>query len=117
MPEMWEPSEVTAFVNWTMAKEGKLAIKTGYKLERDDVSIVLDGFDADKQVGYVYTDRHKPSHVSPEVRAKLDAWQKDRQVAILFIDLQKAPDEPTIKGKILTFLAAVKKSPMKPTAK
>ena len=112
--DMWNESEVEAFINWTMAKEGKLNIKTSYAFDYEGVTFTMDGFDPDKNVGYEYVDKHDYDErdvFTKEVRAKFDAWMKAKKVAILFIEIKKNPDAATIKGKVLKFLAAVKKSP------
>jgi len=111
--DMWEPGEVEAFINWTLAKEGKLALKTKHKLDFDGVSVTLDAFDPDKKMGYVYIDKldYGPEFTK-EVRAKFDAWVKAKKVAILFIDQKKNPDQATLKGKIVKFVADTKKTPM-----
>jgi len=111
--DMWQESDVEAFINWTMAKEGKLNIKTNYKFEYDGVSFEMDGFDPDKNVGYEYVDKldYDKEYFTKEVRAKMDKWMKDKKAAILFIEIKKNPDTATIKGKVLKFLATVKKAP------
>jgi hypothetical protein len=111
--DMWQESDVEAFINWTMAKEGKLNIKTNYKFEYDGASFDIDGFDEEKNVGYEYVDKldYDKDYFTKEVRAKFDRWMKDKKAAILFIEIKKNPDTATIKGKVLKFLAAVKKAP------
>ncbi len=111
--DMWQESDVEAFINWTMAKEGKLNIKTNYKFEYDGASFDLDGFDEEKNVGYEYVDKldYDKDYFTKQVRAKFDKWMKDKKAAILFIEIKKNPDTATIKGKVLKFLAAVKKAP------
>ncbi len=113
--DMWEPKEVEAFINWTMAKEGKLAIQTGYKFDLDGVSLQLQGFDPAKNVGYAYVDKTEPSDAFTKATvAKIAAWQKAKKVAILLIEVKKTPDQATLKGKVVRFLADVKKAPMTP---
>lgn len=115
--DMWEPQEVEAFINWTMAKEGKLAIQTNYKLDLDGVSLQLAGFDPARNVGYAYVDKLEPSDTfTKDVQAKVAGWQKAKKVAILFIEVKKSPDQATLKGKVIRFLADVKKAPMAPPA-
>jgi hypothetical protein len=111
--DMWQESDVEAFINWTMAKEGKLNIKTNYAFEYDGVKFNIDGFDPDKNVGYEYVDKldYDKEYFTKAVRAKFDAWRKDKKVAILFIEIKKNPDTSTIKGKVLKFLGDVKKAP------
>jgi hypothetical protein len=111
--DMWQEADVEAFINWTMAKEGKLNIHTNYKFEYEGVSFDIDGFDPDKNVGYEYVDKldYDKDYFTKEVRAKFDKWMKDKKVAILFVEIKKNPDTATIKGKVLKFLAAVKKAP------
>ncbi len=111
--DMWQESEVEAFINWTMAKEGKLDIKTNYKFEYDGTSFDIDGFDENANVGYEYVDKldYDKDYFTKEVRAKFDRWMKEKKAAILFIEIKKNPDASTIKGKVLKFLAAVKKAP------
>lgn len=113
--DMWEPKEVEAFINWQMAKEGKLAIQTNYKLDFDGESLTLRGYDATKKVGYAYIDKlDSDDAFTKDVQKKLAAWQKAKKVAILFIEVKKVPDQATLKGKVLKFLADVKKNPMTP---
>ncbi len=111
--DMWEPNEVEAYLSWQMAKEGKLNLKSHYKLEYDGVSLDVDGFDPDKNVGYVYVDKLEGGSeaVSKDTRAQIDALMKDKKAAILLIDQKKNPDAATLKGRILKFMAAVKKAP------
>jgi hypothetical protein len=111
--DMWSESDVEAFINWTMAKEGKLNIKTNYKFEYDGTSFDIDGFDEQNNVGYEYVDKldYDKDYFTKEVRAKFDRWMKEKKAAILFIEIKKNPDTATIKGKVLKFLAAVKKAP------
>ena len=111
--DMWDESEVEAFINWTMAKEGKLNIKTNYKFEYEGVSFDIDGFDPEKNVGYEYVDKldYDKDYFTKEVKSKFDKWMKEKKAAILFIEIKKNPDTATIKGKVLKFLAAVKKTP------
>lgn len=111
--DMWQEAEVEAFINWTMAKEGKLDIKTNYKFEYDGTSFDIDGFDDANNVGYEYVDKldYDKDYFTKEVRSKFDRWMKEKKAAILFIEIKKNPDAATIKGKVLKFLAAVKKNP------
>lgn len=111
--DMWNENEVEAFINWTMAKEGKLNIKTNYAFEYDGTKFDIDGFDPVKNVGYEYVDKldYDKDYFTKEVRAKFDRWMKEKKAAILFIEIKKNPDTATIKGKVLKFLAAVKKTP------
>ena len=112
--DMWNEEEVEAFINWTMAREGKLAIQTKYKLELDGTSLELDGFDPDKNVGYQYVDKldyEAKQAFDKTVQKKLEQWQKDKKVAILFISTARNPDAATIKGKVIKFLNGVKKAP------
>ncbi|MDX2086762.1 MAG: hypothetical protein SFX73_02875 [Kofleriaceae bacterium] len=115
--DMWAEEEVEAFINWTMAKEGKLDIKTNYAFELDGVKFNIDGFDPVQNVGYEYVDKldYDADYFTKDVRAKFDAWMKEKKVAILFIEVKKNPDAATLKGKIVKFLNTVKKSP--PTTK
>ncbi|MBA3465133.1 MAG: hypothetical protein H0T46_34695 [Deltaproteobacteria bacterium] len=109
--DMWDVAEVEAFINWTMAKEGKLNIKTNYKFEYEGVSFDIDGFDPEKNVGYEYVDKldYDKDYFTKEVKAKFDKWMKEKKAAILYLEIKKNPDTATIKGKVLKFLAAVKK--------
>lgn len=111
--DMWQEADVEAFINWTMAKEGKLNIKTNYKFEYDGTSFDIDGFDEQNNVGYEYVDKldYDKDYFTKAVRAKFDRWMKEKKAAILFIEIKKNPDTATIKGKVLKFLAAVKKTP------
>jgi hypothetical protein len=114
--EMWDPAEVDAYLSWQMAHEGKLAIKSNVKLTYDGVDLVLAGFDADKNIGYIYFDKMTgTSDMYPkDVIKKIDAWSKQKKLAILVIDQKKNPDTATLKGKVVKFLAATKKSPPNP---
>lgn len=107
--DMWEPTEVEAYIGWTMAKEGKLNLQSQYKY--DDLQ--LDAFDPDKNVGFLYVDKLEGGSeaVTKDQRDKIDSLVKSNKVAILLIDQKKNPDAATLKGKILKFMAAVKKTP------
>ena len=109
---MWDPGEVEAYINWQLAKGGKLALKTDYAFEFEGVKLQLDGFDPDKNVGYAYLDKlhGDRDNYGKDVRAKLDKWAKDKKVQILVLDAGRVPDASTLKGKILKFLDVVKKS-------
>jgi len=112
--DMWNMEEVEAFINWTMAKEGKLNLKTNYAFEYDGAKLALDGYDPDKNIGYEYVDKldwESREQFDKTLRAKLDKWMKEKKAAILFIEIKKNPDQATIKGKVLKFLQAVKKAP------
>ena len=112
--DMWNMEEVEAFINWTMAKEGKLNIKTNYAFEYDGQKLQLDGYDEQRNIGYEYVDKldwESREQFDKPLRAKLDKWMKEKKAAILFIEIKKNPDQATIKGKVLKFLAAVKKAP------
>jgi hypothetical protein len=117
--DMWQVEDVEAFISWTMAKEGRLALQTKYKLDFDGTKITLDGFDPARNVGYTYVDPHDPQRTqySADVRAKLDAWMKDRKLAILFIEVRRYPDAATLKGKVIKFLHAVQQQPPAPGKK
>ncbi|MDX2086953.1 MAG: hypothetical protein SFX73_03835 [Kofleriaceae bacterium] len=114
--DMWNEEEVEAFINWTMAKEGKLNLKTNYAFELDGVKFNIDAFDPEKNVGYEYVDKldYDSDYFTKEVRAKFDTWMKEKKVAILFIEVKKNPDAATLRGKVVKFLNAVKKSPPAP---
>ena len=112
--DMWNMEEVEAFINWTMAKEGKLNLKTNYAFEYEGEKLQLDAYDPDKNVGYEYVDKldwDAREQFTKEVRAKLDKWMKAKKAAILFLEVKKNPDTATLKGKVLKFLQAVKKTP------
>jgi hypothetical protein len=111
--EMWDPTEVDAYLSWQMAHEGKLAIQSNVKLSYDGVDLVLAGFDADKNIGYIYFDKMTgTSDMYPkDVVKKIDAWSKQKKLAILVIDQKKNPDTASLKGKVVKFLAATKKTP------
>lgn len=114
--DMWNLEDVEAFVGWTMVKEGKLNLQTNYKLELDGLKLNLDGFDADKNIGFEYIDPHDPDQAAytAAVRAKLDGWMTSKKVAILLIDVRKLPDTATLRGKVVKFLAQVKQNPPNP---
>jgi hypothetical protein len=111
--EMWDPTEVDAYLSWQMAHEGKLAIQSNVKLSYDGVDLVLAGFDADKNIGYIYFDKMTgTADMYPkDVLKKIDGWNRQKKVAILVIDQKKNPDTSTLKGKVVKFLAAAKKNP------
>ena len=111
--DMWQIEDVEAYINWTMAKEGRLAIQTKYTLQLDGTKLVLDGYDPARNVGYAYVDKNDPdrNNFSAPVRAKLDQWMKDRKAAILFIEVKRVPDQATLKGKIVKFLHNVMLNP------
>ncbi len=114
--DMWNLEDVESFVSWTMVKEGKLNLQTNYKLELDGLKLNLDGFDADKNIGFEYIDSKDPesSTYSAATRAKLEGWMKAQKVAILFIEVKRLPDTATLRGKVVKFLNQVKKTPPNP---
>jgi len=110
--DMWDPSEVEAYVSWQMAKEGKLALKSNYQLDFDGVQLTLAGYDPDKNIGYAYYDKFGGDTAAPkDVHAKLDGWMKANKAAILLIEVGRVPDTATMKGKIMKFMTQVKKHP------
>jgi hypothetical protein len=113
--DMWEPTEVDAYISWQMAKEGKLNLQSNYKFSLDGVNLELDAYDPDMNVGYMYVDKFKggPESVDKATRDELAKWQKDGRAAILLLDIKKNPDTATLKGRIMKFMAAVKKTPPK----
>jgi len=46
-----------------------------------------------------------------DVVKKIDAWAKQKKLAILVIDQKKNPDTATLKGKVVKFLNATKRTP------
>jgi hypothetical protein len=111
--DMWQIEDVEAYMNWTMAKEGRLAIQTKYKLDLDGTKLVLDGYDPSRNIGYAYVDKNDPERASfsGPIKAKLEQWMKDRKAAILFIEVKRVPDAATLKGKVVKFLHAVAANP------
>jgi hypothetical protein len=114
--DMWQVEDVEAYINWTLAKEGKLALQTKYKLALDGLTLTLDGFDPDRNIGYTYVDPHDPDRMqyTAGVRQKLDDWMKAQKVAILFIEVRRYPDAATLKGKVIKFIHAVRQTPPNP---
>ena len=110
--DMWTVEDVEAFLSWTMAREGKLAIATKHKFSKDGVNLVLDGFDARQNIGYIYTDGHDPqrTQITPAVRTQIETWRKARTVSILLIELKRYPDAAALKGKVIKFLADIRKA-------
>lgn len=108
--DMWSPADVEAFINWTLAREGTLAIQRNYKLDISGTTVKLDGFDPARNVGYIYSDQMNPPLGAAE-RAKLDGWVKDGKLAVLFLDIRRAPDPATLQGKVIKFVAAAAKAP------
>jgi hypothetical protein len=109
--DMWVPKDVEAFINWTMAREGALAIQTNYRIDGGGgAAIKLDGFDPARNIGYVYSDQQSMPLGDAE-RAKLDGMVKDGKLAVLYLDLKRAPDAATLQGKVIKFLAASAKAP------
>jgi hypothetical protein len=104
--DMWQIEDVEAYLSWTMAKEGRLALKTKYKLDLEGQKLVLDGYDPAAKIGYVYVDKNDPERdaMTAPVKAKLAQWMKDRKVAILYIDVKRVPDQATLRGKVIKFL-------------
>jgi hypothetical protein len=108
--DMWVPKDVEAFINWTFAREGTLAMVTNYRIDAGGTAIKLDGFDPARNVGYVYSDQQSMALGASE-RGKLDAMVKDGKLAILYLDLKRAPDAATLHGKVVKFLATSQKAP------
>ncbi len=114
--DMWQLEDVEAFINWTMAREGKLALQTSYKLDLDGTRLTLDGFDPVRNIGYAYVDPHDPERTQAisALRGKFDQWTSERKVAILFLEVRRYPDAATLKGKIVKFLHTVRQAPPAP---
>lgn len=110
--DMWTVEDVEAFVSYTMAREGKLEIATKQKFARDGVNLVLDGFDAKANIGYIYIDSHdsQRSQITPAVRTQLETWRKAKSVSILLLDVKRYPDAAALKGKVIKFLHDLRKS-------
>ena len=110
--DMWTVEDVEAFLSWTMAREGKLAIAAKQKFSRDGVNLVLDGFDAKQNIGYIYIDGHDPqrTQITPAVRTQIETWRKAKTVSILLIELKRYPDAAALKGKVIKFLADLRKA-------
>lgn len=111
--DMWQVEDVEAYIGWTMAKEGRLALQTKYKLDFDGTKLVLDGFDPERNIGFAYVDSHDPDRntYTAAVKSKLDQWMKDKKLAILFVDVRRVPDPATLKGKVVKFLHQVNQAP------
>jgi hypothetical protein len=111
--DMWQIEDVEAFLDWTMAKEGHLAIQRKYKLDVDGTTISLDGFDPTRNIGYAYTDPHdnESSAFTDAAKAKLAAWQKANKISVLLIEVKRYPDPATLKGKVVKFLHATNQAP------
>ena len=115
--DMWQIEDVEAYLSWTMAKEGRLALQTKYKLDFEGTKLVLDGYDPTAKIGYVYVDKNDPdrSALSGPMKAKLDQWMKDRKTAILWIDVKRVPDQATLRGKVVKFLHEASLNPPNPS--
>jgi hypothetical protein len=115
--DMWQIEDVEAYLSWTMAKEGRLALQTKFKLDLEGQKLTLDGYDPAAKIGYVYVDKNDPERgaVSGPMKAKLDQWMKDRKVAILYIDVKRVPDQATLRGKVVKFLHETAMNPPNPT--
>jgi hypothetical protein len=117
--DMWNTADVESFVSWTMAREGKLNLQTKYAFELDGQKLTLDAFDPARNIGYVYIDSKDPDAktYTPAVRAKIDAWNKDKKVALLFIEVKRLPDQATLRGKVVKFINDTTKNPPGPGKK
>lgn len=76
--------------------------------DEDGIHFDLDGFDAERRVGYEYVTEEAGDSwdVDADVRAKLAERQKTGELYILVVD---ETDEKTLEAKIDAFLAALPK--------
>ena len=101
----------------------------GYRIEEnidfdeDGVRFELDGFDADKRVGYEYvsSDAGDGWDVDDSVIAALAARRDKGELFVLVIDERDAPDPGALGAKADAFLSALpkpeKKKPASPAKK
>jgi hypothetical protein len=75
-------------------------------LDEDGISFEVDGFDADKRVGYEYVSRESGDgwDVGEDVIAALDEHRAAGTLNILVVDENDAPDEPSLGRAADTFL-------------
>jgi hypothetical protein len=95
-------------------------IAENVSLDEGDLSFEVDGFDANRRVGYEYVSRESGDgwDVDEDVIAALGKLHADGVLSILVIDEHDAPDEASLGRAADAFLAGLaKSSKAKPDAK
>ena len=110
--DMWEAGRGRG-VHELADGEGRQArAQDHYKLEADGLSLdSTASIPTRASATSTSTSSRTTSAITKDVRAKLDAWMKAKKAAILLIEVKKVPDAATLKGKVLKFMATVKKNP------
>lgn len=84
-------------------------------LDEDGLRFEVDGFDADKRVGYEYVTAEAGDSwdVDGDVIAELAARRARGEIRILVVNEQEAPDEASLGRAADAFLAELKGPPAK----
>jgi hypothetical protein len=87
-------------------------------LDEDGISFEVDGFDAEKRVGYEYVSRESGDgwDVGEDVIAALEEHRAAGTLSILVVDENDAPDEPSLGRAADTFLKGLSAQKAKPKA-
>jgi hypothetical protein len=88
------------------------AITENVSLDEGDLSFEVDGYDANRRVGYEYVSRESGDgwDVDEDVIAALGKLHADGTLSILVVDEHDAPDEASLGRAADTFLAGLAKS-------
>jgi hypothetical protein len=95
------------------------AIAENFAFDEDGVTFSMDGFDADKRVGYEFVSEEAGDgwDVDDSVKATLAERMDDGDLFVLVIDEGEVADQAALDVKIDGFLAALKPKAKKPAAK
>lgn len=88
-------------------------------LDEGGLDFEVDGYDANRRVGYEYVSRESGDgwDVDEDVVAALAKLHTDGTLSILVVDEHDAPDEASLGRAADTFLAGLTKSKSKPASK
>jgi hypothetical protein len=91
------------------------AITENVALDEDGVAFEVDGFDAERRVGYEYVSRESGDgwDVDEAVIAVLAQRRADGKLSVLVIDEHDAPDEASLGRAADAFLASLEKPKVK----
>jgi hypothetical protein len=93
-------------------------IEENQPFDENGVSFEIDGFDAERRVGYEYVTEEAGDgwDVDGAVIAALDGRRKAGELHVLVIDERDAPDDASLSQAIDAFLESVPKPDTKPAA-
>ena len=90
-------------------EQAGLTIAEDYRLDEDGLSVVLDGFDAGRRVGYEFitTEAGDRAEFGPEVLARLEARIGRGELFLLLLD-EREVDEAGLRFAADRFLARLR---------